>query len=106
MVVKICRQVLHAVRPQVSEKRDQGLGIELPQCDRHLAEEMTVPMLAALQSRMGLLARRYIHQGAHEPQLAWLIAHDMGHDVEVLDRSVGHEQSMLEIETLLVRRGT
>ncbi|MGY4469977.1 hypothetical protein ACVWWK_005686 [Bradyrhizobium sp. LB9.1b] len=46
MAVEIGAEILDAFGAQFPEQHDQPAGIELPECDRHAAEQMAVALLA------------------------------------------------------------
>ncbi|MDF0516949.1 hypothetical protein P0R31_06875 [Bradyrhizobium yuanmingense] len=68
MTVEIGAEILHPLGAQFSKQRDQLAGVELPECDRHAAEQMAVAQLAPFQLGMGLLQGRDIHDRADERQ--------------------------------------
>ncbi|MGY3649295.1 hypothetical protein [Bradyrhizobium sp. LM2.3] len=68
MAVEIGAEILDAFGAQFPEQHDQPAGIELPECDRHAAEQMAVALLAPLQLDMGLLQGRDVHDRADERQ--------------------------------------
>lgn len=47
-------------------------------------------MLAGFQCRVGLLARRDIHQGTRKVQFTAFFGYCAGHHVKMLDGTVGH----------------
>ena len=105
MSIEIRAQVCDTLRAQSLEQLQHPARIELPQRYRHVMEQVAIPLLAAAQCLLGLLARGDIHDRAGKLQVLRLVHQGMGDDMKMLDRSVRHLQPMLEIERLFMLCG-
>ena len=56
MIIEVGGQILHALRPQVLEHRDQRLRIDLPEREWHVVKQKPVALFAPAQCLLGLLA--------------------------------------------------
>ena len=104
MAVEIAAEILDPFRAQLPEQHHQLAGVELPERDRHAAEQLAITLFAPLQLGRRLLLGRDVHHRADELELPPSVDHSVGDHADVPDRAILQQKPVLQGKILPVLR--